>query len=215
MDLIHSIYEPRGTGPHPTLLALHGRGANALDLLGLAPHVCGGRFRVICPQGTVQTPIGPGAIGYAWFPSAMGGPPQVPAILSARQQVRTFIDACLARYDIERHNLVLLGFSQGGVMGYSLALGDADRFAAFVALSTWLPPELLQHLPATSAWGKLPILIQHGLRDELVAVERARQSVERLRQQRLPLTYREYDMGHEINTRSLLDISTWLDEHVR
>ena len=37
MHLIHAIFEPPGDGPHPTILALHGRGANALDLLGLAP----------------------------------------------------------------------------------------------------------------------------------------------------------------------------------
>ena len=42
MHLIHAIFEPRGDGPHPTILALHGRGANALDLLGLAPYLGGG-----------------------------------------------------------------------------------------------------------------------------------------------------------------------------
>jgi predicted esterase len=35
-----------------------------------------------------------------------------------------------------------------------------------------------------------------------------------LRQWRMPLTYREYEMGHEINARSLMDLSTWLDEKV-
>jgi hypothetical protein len=30
----------------------------------------------------------------------------------------------------------------------------------------------------------------------------------------LPLTYREYDMGHEIRPRSLTDLSAWLDEKV-
>ena len=39
MELIHTLYEPAGKGPHPTILTLHGRGANALDLLGLAPHI--------------------------------------------------------------------------------------------------------------------------------------------------------------------------------
>ena len=42
MHLIHALFEPPGDGPHPTILALHGRGANALDLLGLAPYLCGG-----------------------------------------------------------------------------------------------------------------------------------------------------------------------------
>ena len=55
---------------------------------------------------------------------------------------------------------------------------------------------------------------QHGSRDELVSVERARESVETLRTLHLPLTYREYDFGHEINHRSLADLSEWLQDHV-
>ena len=51
MNLIHTIYQPPGAGPYPTILTLHGRGANAFDLLGLAPYLCGGKFSNICPQG--------------------------------------------------------------------------------------------------------------------------------------------------------------------
>ena len=69
MDLIHTLYEPPGEGPHATILTLHGWGANALDLLGLAPYLCSGRFLVICPQGPVLAPIGLNAVGYGWFPS--------------------------------------------------------------------------------------------------------------------------------------------------
>jgi predicted esterase len=48
----------------------------------------------------------------------------------------------------------------------------------------------------------------------MIQVERARQAVASLRQGRMPLTYREYDMGHEINAQSLADLSAWLQEKV-
>jgi phospholipase/carboxylesterase len=214
MQLIHTAFEPRGDGPHPTVLALHGWGANAMDLLALAPYLGSGRFLVLCPQGPLQTPIGPGAVGYGWFPTSRGGPPDVSAILAAREQLWAFLDAAVTRYPIDPARCVLLGFSQGGVMAYSLGLSNPQRFAALVALSTWLPPTLLEHNAATDAVQRLPVLIQHGSRDELVRVDRARQSVEALRTRRLPLTYREYDMGHEINARSLTDLTAWLDETV-
>lgn len=213
MQLIHTIFEPRGEGPHPTILTLHGRGANALDLLGLAPYVCGGRFLLLCPQGPVQMPIGPGAVGYGWVPSPPGAP-DMPAILAAQDQLRAFLDAALERYPIDPNKLIVLGFSQGGVMAYSLGLGEPQRFAALVALSTWLPPALLDNLPDAAAVQRLPILIQHGSHDELIQVDRARQSVEALRQRCALLTYHEYDIGHEINARSLTDLSTWLDEKI-
>jgi phospholipase/carboxylesterase len=214
MELIHTLYEPAGKGPHPTILTLHGRGANALDLLGLAPHICGGRFLVICPQGPLETPIGPESTGYAWYPMSLGGAPDIAAILASRQKLQEFLEQCLERYPVDRNKLVLLGFSQGGVMAYSVALAGARRFAALVALSSWLPQELTPHLTLAEAAPPLPILIQHGTQDSMIEIQRARQSVETLRQARVPLDYREYEMGHEIRPRSLNDLSAWLEEKV-
>ena len=214
MQLIHTIFAPPGDGPHPTVLALHGWGANAMDLLGLAPYLCGGRFFVLCPQGPLQTPLGNGAVGYGWFPSSRGGPPDVPAILAAREQLWRFLDSALARYPIDPTRLVVLGFSQGGVLTYSLGLQAPQRFTALAALSTWLPPALLEQLPAPPAIQHLPSMVQHGSRDAMIQVDRARQAVEALRKWRLPLTYREYDMGHEINGQSLSDLTAWLEEKV-
>lgn len=214
MELLHTIYEPAGEGPHPTILTLHGRGANAIDLLGLAPHLADGRFLVICPQGPVQTPIGPGMVGYGWYPSEPGQPPDMNAILAARQQLRDFLQAAETRYNIDRNKLLVLGFSQGGVMAYTMALSEPKRFAALIALSTWLPAEMLEQVADRTALQQLPTLIQHGSRDEMIEADRARKSVELLREQRVPLTYREYEMGHEINSQSLTDLVQWLQDKV-
>lgn len=214
MQLIHTIYEPAGPGPYPTILTLHGRGANAFDLLGLAPMLCGGKFLMICPQGPLETPIGPEAVGYAWYPMSMGGPPDVDAILSSQEKLLDFLDECVKCYPIDPRKLALLGFSQGGVMAYSLALANPERFAALAVLSSWLPKELLPRLNVTDAVQSLPTLVQHGAQDPMIEVDRARNSVEQLRELRVPLTYREYDMGHEIRPRSLSDLSAWLEENV-
>jgi len=210
MNLSHTIYQPAGEGPFPTILTLHGRGANAMDLLGLAPYLCGGKFLMICPQGPLETPIGPGMTGYAWYPMSMGGPPDVDAMLSSRRELEAFIERCLASYSIDRKKLALLGFSQGGVMSYSLALTHPERFAALAVLSSWLPKELEARLNVSAAVQALPTLIQHGTQDPMIEVDRARDSVERLRQLKLPLTFREYEMAHEIAPESLRELSAWL-----
>jgi len=77
-------------------------------------------------------------------------------------------------------------------------------------LSSWLPQDLLSTLPDVPATEQLPVLIQHGSRDELVDIGRARQSVETLRNLRVPITYREYDMGTRSAARSFGDLSAWL-----
>jgi phospholipase/carboxylesterase len=214
VQLIHTLYEPAGTGPHPTILTLHGRGANAFDLLGLAPHLCNGKFLMICPQGPLEMPIGPDAVGYAWFPMSMGGPPDMAAILSSQKLLLTFLDQCLQRYPIDAKKLAVLGFSQGGLMAHSIALAHPERFAALAVLSSWLPEELVEGLAIGEEVRSLPTLVQHGTQDPMIEVDRARDSVERLRGIMVPLTYREYDMGHEISSRSLTDLSTWLQEKV-
>ena len=214
MQLAHAIFEPAGDGPHPAIIALHGWGANAQDLLGLAPYLCGGRFLVICPQGPLEVPLGPRAVGYGWFPMTMGGPANVPEILSGRDHLRGFLDSALGRYPIDRRKTVALGFSQGGVMAYGLALGEPERFAGVAVLSSWLSKELLAAFSTKEPTNFPPTFIQHGSADELIQVERARESVETLRALRAPVTYREYDMGHEISPQSLADLSAWLEEKV-
>lgn len=214
MRLTHAVFEPSGAGPHPTVLALHGWGANALDLLGLAPYICDGRFLMLCPEGPVEVPLGAGAVGYGWFPLTMGGPQNIPAIQSAREELGAFLEASLTRYPVDKNKLVVLGFSQGGVMAYSLGLREPEHFAAVVALSTWLPKEIADGLDTNLAGPRPPILVQHGSGDGLIDVERARQSVETLRSLKLPITYREYDMGHEISPRGLNDLSHWLQEKI-
>lgn len=208
MRLLHTVYEPAGDGPHPTVIALHGWGANGLDLLGLAPYLAGGRFLVICPQGRVTVPLGP-VSGYGWFPLTMGAPPDPAAFAAGVEDATRFIAEARRRYPIDPDRLVLLGFSQGGVVAYALALANPGSFTGLVALSSWLPAEVVAALPPAVPTG-LQVLVHHGTRDELIPVDRGRESVERLRTRQVRVTYREFDMGHEISPASLRDLSEWL-----
>lgn len=214
MELVHTVYRPPGSGPFPTIFTLHGRGANAFDLLGLAPYLCSGNFLMICPQGPLETPIGPQTVGYAWYPMSNGGSPDVDAILGSQRKLQVFLEECSTAYPIDPKKIAVLGFSQGGVMSYSLALPNPERFAALAVLSSWLPKELLPRLNAPKAIQSLPTLVQHGTNDPMIQVDRAHTSVEMLRDLRMPLTFREYSMGHEISGRSLADLSAWLEEKV-
>jgi phospholipase/carboxylesterase len=131
VDLIHTLYRPPGRGPFPTVLTLHGRGANAFDLLGIAPYLCGGKLMMICPQGPLEMPIAPDAVGYAWYPMSMGGPPDVEAILGSQKRLTVFLEEGLKTYPVDPKKLVVLGFSQGGIMAQSLALANPERFASW------------------------------------------------------------------------------------
>jgi phospholipase/carboxylesterase len=156
-----------------------------------------------------------GAVGFGWFPLSAVQPAIEGPIEDAAARVERFLDAAIARYAVDPRKLVLLGFSQGGVLAYRLALAAPRRFAALVALSSWLPPQMLAQMPEVDGRDELPTLVQHGSADEIIAVTRAQQSVDALRALRVPVVYREYEMGHEICAESLSDLSQWLDDKIR
>lgn len=214
MDLLYTAHVPAGEGPFSTIVALHGWGASAHDLIGLAPILDAGRALVLCPQGPVAFQAGGGAVGYGWFPLSAGAPPDPAEFRKGVDVVRGFLDEALAAYPVDRRKLVLLGFSQGGVMAYELALRDPARYAGLVALSSWLPPGLGRDLSSSPELEQLPTLVIHGSEDPMISVEMARQSRDALVELRVPATYREYPMGHEINQEALRELVGWLDQKV-
>lgn len=214
MNLLHTLHQPAGDGPHPTIFVLHGYGANAHDLLGLAPHLLGGKALVIAPQGPLEVPLDPQARlhGYAWFPLTLAQPPTEKDVGRGIESAQTFLDAAIEKYPVDQRRMALLGFSQGGLIAFALALKDPDRFKALAALSTWLPDDLNASLPADAS--KLPVWVQHGTNDEVIAVSRARDTKKKLEARGVPLSYKEYEMGHEISVDSLRDLVGWLHEKV-
>lgn len=214
MNLLYTAHVPPGEDPLPTILAIHGWGAGAHDLLGLAPVLYGGNALVLCPEGQVGVPVGGGMVGHGWFPLVLGAPADPAAFRRAADALVEFLDGAEARYPIDRQRLVALGFSQGGTMAYDLVLRHPDRFAGLAALSSWFPAELAADLPKRPEHEGLPVLILHGNRDPLLEVERARQSREAIRPLGVTLTYREFDMAHEIRPEALRVLQQWLDEKV-
>lgn len=210
--LAYTAHVPAGEGPFPTLIALHGWGASAHDLLGLAPTIHDGRAVVLCPQGSVRLDVGGGMTGYGWFQLVPGQPPDVEAFTAAAEALRRFIAEALERYPIDPARIALGGFSQGGIMAYELALREPERFAGLLALSSWFPEPLANLLPKLPGHEEFPVLVIHGTRDSAIPVERAREAREALRSYGVALMYREFDMAHEISRDALRVILRWLDE---
>jgi phospholipase/carboxylesterase len=218
MKLAHAVHRPPGDGPFPTIVAFHGYGSNALDLLSLAPFFLHGQALVIAPQGPDPVSAGPPGSGapqgFGWFPLTLVRPPTPLDVAQAVTAAREFLDAAVERYPVDRKRLVVLGFSQGGVIAYALALAAPERFRALVALSSWLPDDLANALPQVDR-SNLQTWIAHGRQDEIIMVARGRSSAERVRAMGAPVTYREYDMGHEVNPQSLTDLVRWLDDKLK
>ena len=152
----------------------------------------------------------PGVVGYGWFPLIPGQPPDPRAFLKASTQLRSFIDSALSHYPADPRRVVPLGFSQGGLMGFDLALRQPERFAGLIVLSSWLPELLASNLPQRPAQRDFPVLMVHGTDDQQISVDRARESRRALARFEVSLTYEEFAMGHEIRPEALRTIDRWL-----
>lgn len=214
MDLLYTAHVPPGEGPHPTIVMLHGWGASAHDLLGLAPILHGGGALVLSPQGPVAFEIARGMLGFGWWPISETREIDPQAFDAARQLLRDFLDEACKRYPIDRRKLVIVGFSQGGVMAYDLVLSDPGRFAGLVALSSWLPEPIDAAIPTQEEHKNFPVLVIHGTQDPMIPIERAQESRRHLLARGMNVHYRELEMQHEVNPDALRELVLWLEDRV-
>lgn len=179
-----------------------------MDLLGLAPYLAGGRLQVICPEAEYAFQVG--APSYTWFRPDDPGMRSEEEFERVAGLVHEWLDTAIEQYAVDRGRVVLLGFSQGGTLAYRLGLAEPARFRGIAALSTWLPDEAIARADRAGA-AQLPVLVQHGLNDPMIEIDRARQSRDRLVETGIEPEYLEYAMEHQINADSLMDLSRWLE----
>ena len=195
-------------GPLPTVVALHGHGAHGQDLLGLAPFLAEGRVLMLCPQAEFPA-AGAGVTSYTWFRRDADGQRSIEEFERVAVDLRAFIEEVVPRCGGDPNRVVVLGFSQGGTLAYRLGLAGPRRFAGVAALSTYFPDDMAAAVDRATV-AEVPLLVQHGTHDQMIAIQRAHASRDLLQTLGALPQYLEYPMGHEIGRQSLADLSAWL-----
>lgn len=205
--------ERKGTDPSagPLLILLHGYGSNEQDLFGLTPYF-DDRYTIV----SVRAPRTLGQGAYAWFDLGFTADNDITfqpeQVLSASQQLATFIKDTCATRQITSQQVTLLGFSQGAMMTALIALTQPQLIGRAVLLSGLVPPQAQDHLSDASRRAHLKLFVGHGLYDDVVPIEQGRATDALLTSLNLDHVYREYATTHSIHDECLDDILTWLDE---
>ena len=140
MELLHTAHVPRRRGSLPDDPRAPRLGRRARTTCSGSRRFCTAARRWWC----VRRDRSPSRSSRAC--SATAGSRSAPAARRIRRSSRAARSCCAAsstrccaRYPVNPRKLVVLGFSQGGVMAYDLVLREPERFAGLVALSSWLP----------------------------------------------------------------------------
>lgn len=209
LGLIHQVRVPQQEPPaagYPAIVAIHGRGSNAGDLIELAPYF-GADWLTITPQAPLEL-----GFGYHWYEVLQVGDPEPQGFGRSIELLREFIGKLPAAYQVDPQRIFLMGFSQGSVMSFALGLTEPERYAGIVAMSGYIARQTQRDAERERLAG-LPILITHGTRDAMIPVSFGREAREWLGGTPAQLAYHEYPMGHQVSEASLNDVVHWLHQH--
>jgi phospholipase/carboxylesterase len=206
-----SKLERAAAGEAEGLLVLHhGRGTDASDLIGLADLLDPERrLRVVAPRAPLQLP---GSPGYHWYLVARVGYPDPETFAAARAALAELHDGLWEESGVGPERTVLGGFSMGAVMSYTMGLSaDRPAVAGILAFSGFVPA-VEGWEPSLADRTRTPVFVSHGRRDPVIGVEFAERARDLLDDGGLDVTYRESDLGHQIDPAHLREASAWLGE---
>jgi phospholipase/carboxylesterase len=200
-DLIETAGAPLSRAKAAMIL-LHGRGATAEGMLGLADVFAQPDMAYLAPQ----------ALGRTWYPYSFLAPLEQnePHLSRALAEVGELVDD-LGRKGFGPEKIVLLGFSQGGCLALEYAARNAKPYGAVIGLSAGLiGPEGTPRAYAGSLEGARVFLGCSDV-DGHIPLLRVKESARVLRSLGGDVVERIYPgMGHTINDDEISQVRSAL-----
>lgn len=199
LGFIHR-YQPGDSPGAPTLLLLHGTGADENSLLPLAPRLLPGA-NVLSPRGKVSEN------GMArFFRRIAVGVFDVEDLIARTHELDAFIEKASASYGFDRDRVIAVGFSNGANIAASLLLLHPDSVTAAILFKVQVPFEP-EHSPDLS---RTSVFISAGRSDELIDPSDTERLVEILRAAGADVTVHWQPGGHQLTLAEVEAARDWL-----
>jgi phospholipase/carboxylesterase len=212
LSLEYVIREPKiKLDTNPLLLLLHGYGSNEEDLFSFASELPE-EYYIVSARAPYNIMHG----SYAWYAINFDADQNKfsdndQAIIS-RDIVAGFIDELVSNYPIDANNVTLIGFSQGTILSYAVALSFPEKVQRVVAMSGYINPEILEKDYLKNSFSNLKIFTSHGTADQVIPVEWGRKAKPFLENLGINIAYKEYPIGHGVSPQNFYDFKNWLLE---
>jgi phospholipase/carboxylesterase len=192
-------YQPRYA--YPLVVLFHGQGGSEESVGRLAPRVSRRNYIAISLRGPQS--LGTRADGREAFGWDSDDVSIEEYLLSAVEQTRR-------TYHIHSERVYLAGISEGAEVAYRVGLGMADRIAGVIALNGQIPKATGLPLFRLGAVRNLPVLIGHGLENEVVPYSSAQRDYRLLYAAGADVRLLGYATNHKVHPNMLRDVNRWI-----
>jgi len=202
-----------GSPPRAAVIWLHGLGADGHDFEPIVPELrLKQAVRFVFPHAPVQpVTINQGMRMRAWYDIfQFGGGREDDKGIRASQQLIEKMIADEVKKGIPESKIVLAGFSQGGAIALQTALRYPKPLAGVMALSTYLPIAATLAAERAAPNAQVPIFMAHGAYDDIIPIQRARDSKNFLEKLGYRIAWHEYPMPHSVCGEEVREISAFL-----
>ena len=210
LSLYHIIRESSIKDAKPPLLImLHGYGSDENDLFSFASELPKELFII-----SVRAPYPMQPYGNAWyainFEAEKGKWNDDEQAIQSRDLISKFIDEACNSYPVNANNVTLLGFSQGTILSYAVALTYPEKIKNIIALSGYVNKNILPDNTQDKDYSKLDFYCSHGNVDQVIPVDWARQTPNFLKSLNIKHQYREFPVGHGVAPQNFYEMREWL-----
>ena len=212
MKLIEHIEVASAEEPHFSVIWLHGFGADGHDFEAIIPELKIPKdlnIRFIFPHAPFRSPV-PGSDEKirAWYSISSDSERTDKEIRESSHEVKLLIEA-EEQKGIKTENIILAGFSQGGVIALHTGLRHRKRIGGILALSTYLNDFDNTQAEMSDENLAIPIMQAHGRYDQVIPIVRGATSRENLIRLGLDVRWFDYQMAHEVCREEINDITTF------
>ncbi|CAM3370340.1 alpha/beta hydrolase [Zobellia roscoffensis] len=200
-------------GKPPVLFMFHGYGSNEEDLFSFAPELS----EELCVI-SVRAPYPMEPYGNAWyainFDAQQGKWSDDEQAKTSRDKIVAFIDEACNTYNLDSERVTILGFSQGTILSYAVALSYPEKIKNVIALSGYINEAILKKGYTEKDHSDLKIYVSHGQVDQVIPPEWAQRAPEFLKNLNIDHVYEEFPVGHGVAPQNFYSFKKWLADKI-
>ena len=212
----HYILHEPSTPAQGSIIWLHGLGADGSDLASLTQELDLPKslpLRSIYPHAPIRSvEINQNTSMRAWFNIHINNP--INSDYAGIHDSTLFIEGIIASEiaaGIPESNIILAGFSQGGVIAMNTFFKGTYHLGGFIALSTFLHANEAFQKKLSLTQKQTPLFLAHGSEDPVLPLFLGEALQTHLKNSGCQnILWQTYSAGHHLCPQEIIDLKTWI-----